>query len=45
MSRKYKFGQKGGAYFISFVTVYPVETGFVTDALDWKYSSARNVLS
>ena len=42
MSRKYKFGAKEGAYFISFATVYPVETGFVTDAVDWKYSSVRN---
>ena len=41
-SRKYKFEEKEGAYFISFATVYPVETGFVTDAVDWKYSSARN---
>ena len=41
MNKKYKFGDKEGAYFISFATVYPVKTKFVTDAVDWKYSSAR----
>lgn len=93
MSRKYKFHEKEGAYFISFATVYwidlftrmdvckageknsnvknhqlwqqhnqpiqiwslkvfeqklnyihqnPVESGFVTEPWEWKYSSARN---
>ena len=32
MSTKYKFGEKTGAYFVS----------FTTDPIDWKYSSARN---
>jgi len=30
MSRKYKFGEKEGAYFVSFATV------------NWKYTNARN---
>ena len=30
MSRKYKFGEN------------PVESGFVTEPWEWKYSSARN---
>jgi hypothetical protein len=30
---KYKFGEKTGAYFVSFATV---------NWIDWKYSSARN---
>ena len=32
MSRKYKFHNKSGLYFVS----------FVTNSIDWKYSSARN---
>ena len=36
MSKKYKFKEKEGAYFISFATY------FVTNPIDYKYSSARN---
>ena len=36
MSRKYKFGEKEGAYFINF------GTDFVTVPIDYKLSSARN---
>ena len=66
MSRKYKFHEKDGAYFISFATAFwidlftrmgyfdiviasldyvhqnPVESGFVIEPWEWKYSSARN---
>ena len=33
MSRKYKFGEKEGAYFISFATVYWIEIMVTTTAL------------
>ncbi len=27
---------------LNYIQINPIETGFVTNAIDWKYSSARN---